>query len=161
MRTVFVIVAVLAVALPSRSAAQADSLNRFRLYNACAQIDLVVADVPEEGDAIGLTRERVQVLAESRLRAARLYDADATPYLYVNVGVLVSDYREQGAYSITLQFNKALYDSASERSGRAVTWQRGRYGMHGGDAGFIMQNLSERLDHFVLEYLRINEDACG
>ena len=32
--------------------------------------------------------------------------------------------------------------------------------MHGGEASFLLQNLSESLDAFVLDYLRVNESAC-
>ena len=51
------------------------------------------------------------------------------------------------------------YLSGLERG--ATTWERGEtLGQHGGDAGFIMQALSEDLDLFILEYLRVNEGYC-
>ncbi len=61
----------------------------FRLWNACRPLDLVVEGLTEDAEEIGLTRERIQTAAESRLRAARLYDAEAADhYLYVNVNVV-------------------------------------------------------------------------
>ena len=42
----------------------------------------------------------------------------------------------------------------------SYTWESLGFGTHGGDAGFIMQGLSEDLDKFVLEYLRVNENYC-
>jgi len=31
---------------------------------------------------------------------------------------------------------------------------------HGGDAGYIVEGLSEFMDTFVLQYLRVNEARC-
>ena len=42
----------------------------------------------------------------------------------------------------------------------AMTWDTRRVGTHGDNAGFIMNGLSEMLDGFLLEYLRMNEDSC-
>ena len=98
--------------------------------------------------------ERIQTLAESRLRAARLYDALARHYLYVRVGVLGS------AFHIEVSFQKLLRDDVSEKNGIAATWYDGSLGTHGGNAGFILQGVSEHLDKFVLEYLRVNETVC-
>ena len=46
-------------------------------------MDLVVEDYTDNADwtDIGLTVDRIQTMAESRLRAARLYDATAFPIL--------------------------------------------------------------------------------
>ena len=134
--------------------------DAFDLWNECAPIRLLVEGLPDDAADIDLTEERIQTLAESRLRAARLYDAEARPYLYVRVGVLVSENRRGGAYSIEVSFQKYLRDGVSDRNGFAATRDIGSYGTHGGDAGFILQSVSEHLDRFVLEYLRVNETAC-
>ena len=129
--------------------------DAFGLWNECAPIDLVVEGLSNDAADIDLTEERIQTLADSRLRAARLYDAAARPYhLYVRVGVLVSENRRGGAYSIEVSFQKYLRDGVSDQNGFAATWDTGSYGTHGGDAGFILQSVSEHLDRFVLEYLR-------
>ena len=49
---------------------------------------------------IGLTVDRIQTMAESRLRAARLYDATARTYLYVNVNVVGR------GVSLSVEYNK-------------------------------------------------------
>ena len=49
----------------------------------------------------------------------------------------------------------------SDQNGFAATWDTTSYGTHGGNAGLILQFVSEHLDRFVLEYLRVNEVACG
>ena len=89
----------------------------FNLWNECAPMRLSVEELPDDAADIDLTEERIQTLAESRLRAARLYDAAALPYLYVNVGVTVSENRRGGAFLVDVSFNKYLRDGAvgSER----------------------------------------------
>ena len=127
----------------------------FQLWSACRPLDLIVEDLPEDAEEIGLTRERIQTAAESRLRAARLYDAEADHYLYVNVIV----YRF--AFSIDIGYRKWLHDEALDIGGFSQTWHTGAAGTHGGDASFILQYVSEYMDRFVVEYLRVNESACA
>ena len=53
-----------------------------------------------------------------------------------------------------------LYDAISGETRYATTFESGGAGSHGGNAGFILQGLSEYLDGFILDYLRVNEAAC-
>ena len=129
-------------------------IDCFELFNGCEPIDLLVENLSESAAEIGLTEERIQTLAESRLRAARLYDADGGTHLYINVTV------GGRAFSYGLDYKKRLHDPATGFSLRATTWNVGGVGTHGGDAGYITQIVSEDLDRFVLEYLRVNEAAC-
>ena len=50
------------------------------------------------------------------------------------------------------------------RRGSAVTWRGAEStGLHGGgDSGgnFILASVSEKVDAFLVEYLRANEEAC-
>ncbi len=135
------------------------NFDTFRLWSGCAPIKLLVVLSGDAAD-IDLTEERIQTLAESRLRAARLYDAAALLPLYVNVGVLVSENLRGGAFSINVSFYKLLRDVVSDRTWVAATWEAGNFGTHDGDAGYILQFVSEKLDRFILEYLRVNETAC-
>ena len=152
---------VLVAVFLGRLGAQTGGIERFQLFNECAPIDLIVEGLPDAAANIDLTEERIQTLAESRLRAARMYDPSAVGYLYVRVGVTTPGGRRNGAYTAEVSFKKRLYDSASNQSGIATTWDTGGYGTHGGDAGYILQSVSEYLDRFILEYLRANESACG
>ena len=133
------------------------SLDCFQLWNACRPLYLLVVEGPtEDAEEIGLTKERIQTAAESRLRAARLYDAEAADhFLYVNVNVVGR------AYSIGVGYRKWLHDEALDIGGMAETWNTGSAGTHGGGARFILQDVSEHMDRFVVEYLRVNEPACG
>ena len=111
---------------------------------------------------IGLTEERIQTIAESRLRAARLYQDGgldallwADHYLYVNVLVVGN------AFTFKVGYHKKLHDEKSGMSNFAQTWTTGAAGTHGRDAGYILQNLSENIDRFIVEYLRVNEGSCN
>lgn len=147
------------------------------LFHWCRTVGLVVQDLSDDAAEIGLTVERLQTLAESRLRAARMYDdLPVVHYVYVRVSVVGA------AYSIDVQFKRPMWPpewvrAAVLNSGDALstlglrtgigmrtliatTWEQGSTGTHGQNAGFILQNVSESLDEFILEYLRVNESAC-
>ena len=125
----------------------------------CAPVNMIAPVTGEDAEEIGLTQDRIRTMAESRLRAARLWSEElASTYLAVGVAVF------RGAYAYKVTFSKWVYDSSGSRH-VARTWHRPSaawpaIGTHGGDAGFIMQLLSEELDAFILEYLRVNEGSC-
>ena len=129
--------------------------DRFRLFSDCQPMDLVVERMPPDASEIGLTEESILAAAESRLQAARLYDAEATHYLYVNVNVAGP------AFSHSLEFKKSVHDISSDTSYPATTWETGAAGTHGGDAGYILSGVSRAMDRFLVEFLRVNEAECG
>ena len=117
----------------------------------------MVERLDDDAIDIGLTKERIETLVRSRLRAARLYETGiSTPFLYVNVLVVAE------AYSAAFGLVKEVTDHNSKQmdSGLARTWYLGGIGTHGQDAGFILQHVSEYTDHFIDEYLRVNAEAC-
>ena len=105
---------------------------------------------------IGLTKESIQSAAESRLRSARLYRSivDAQSYLFIVVTVT------SRAFSILLRFEKYVRDPFTDIVFLATTWDTGSIGTHGGSAGPILSELSRHMDHFLVEFLRVNEKAC-
>ena len=142
----------------------------FRLFNDCRPMPL---EVWVSENNFELTRERILTLVESRLRAARLYRAPVTleglddkslermiEYRQSNQLVIGVDTFESGrAYSISMIFRKWLSDSASSENGFGDTWQVGSYGINGTASG-ILQTVSEMIDEFINEYLRVNGVAC-
>ena len=134
------------------------SMNRFKLWNACNPVRLAVAKLNDDASEIGLTKERIETLVRSRLRAARIYEDDAhayeLPYLFVNVHVVGS------AFSMRLELRKTVIDAVSREERMTSTWHIGSTGMHIGDASFILQGISEHTDKFIDEYLRVNAKAC-
>ena len=131
--------------------------DRFSLYNECGPMDLGVETLRPDAAEIGLTKASIQAAVESRLRSARLYDSaddDDAARLYVNVFV------SGRAFFIRLDYQKYVHDPASGVTSRTTTWNMGGGGTHGGDAAFILSNISGYMDEFLVEYLRVNEAAC-
>ena len=155
-KLVFTMALALAVWPGHATAQDRSGFDRFKLFNECRPMNLAVEQYKDNAAwaDIGLTVDRLQTMAESRLRAARLYDARALPYLYVNVNVVGR------GFSWGMDYKKLVYDAVSDETFYATTWNIGSAGTHGGDAGYILQSVSESLDSFILAYLRVNEDAC-
>ena len=140
------------------------NVERFKLFNECRPMVLWPIDVDTES---GLTKDRIQALVESRLRAARLYlDHEAPnypavveqnrPLAYLGVSVKAT----KNAFSVAVNYNKRVYDPVSDVSATTKTSTESIFGTHFGDGDFVLQGLSEQIDKFVLEYLRVNEAAC-
>ena len=93
-------------------AQEVSAYDRFRLFNECRPMRLIVETLDDDALAIDLTEDSIQAAVESRLRSARLYDSESTigAYLYINVNVLGSG---STAYSLTLAYNKPLLDPVS------------------------------------------------
>ena len=165
-----VAVAVVAGIQPGLALAQEDDLftgpcsgaagdnDRFELCNACRPMELVVENLNKDAKAIGLTRDRLQVTAESRLRAARLYTDSMSESNLANLYVRVTV--AGPAFGVDVQYKKRLFDPVNGSGGIATTWQSSSTGTHGKNSGFIIQSVSEKLDKFLVEYLRVNEKDC-
>ena len=147
----------LVVALvPSATSAQRtqeERLDRFRLLTNCAPVRLWVGI---EGDkVVGLTEESLVRAVRSRLRSARIYDDDSAYGLGVNVHVV------GGAFRLSINLWKPMYDYVSEERSTAVTWSVGVTGTHGQDGNYILSGLSGPIDQFLDDYLRVNEATCN
>ena len=155
------LLALLAGSAASTPSAGQGIYDMFRLFTSCKPIGLVVEDLPQDAIQIGLTKNSIETLVRSRLRAARIYDPDAGesalgPYLYVNVNVVGP------AFNAGLELRKKVSDPLSGWSFHAPTWEQGGAGTHGrASSQFILGALSQYTDEFIDEYLRVNEKACG
>ena len=135
---------------------------RFQLFSDCGPMRLVVEEFPEAAKKIGLTEESIQAAGESRLRSARLYSAVADPYLYINVNVAGGGFNVGLEYKKWVsEYKKWVSDPLSGEEMPATTWDTGSTGTHGRDPGFILSTASGLLDLFLVEFLRVNEEACG
>ena len=140
--------------------ASADSsrkrMARFELYNNCQPVYLVVENVNEDAKRIGITRERVENSVELRLRSANLFTSDKSgdTYLYVNVNIVGA------SYSVSVSFNKWVYDPIAASPGPAITWHVALTGIYPRGTETILASVSRLVDKFLVEYLRVNEDAC-
>ena len=154
MRSIRILVAAACCALQP-SLATGQEAGRFELFTDCGPMGLVVEDLPEDAAGIGLTEDSIRAAAESRLRSARLYSEASDQYLYVNVNV------SGHAVNISLEYNKRVLDPLSGLGGFATTWNSGAISAYGRDQGFILSGVSQHLDRFLVEFLRVNETSCG
>ena len=139
----------------AESAAESNAADDFQLWNACRPTHLVVQGLNNDAAEMGLTKERIETLARSRLRAARIYrNSLFETYLYVRITVI------SRAFATEIKFKKYLFDPISEENYHAPTWTAESVGTHGQNASFILQGLSELVDEFIDEYLRVNAEAC-
>ncbi len=154
MRSIRILVTAACCALqPSLVAGQ--EAARFELFADCGPIGLAVGNLSEDAAEIGLTESSIRDAAESRLRSARLYSEASDQYLYVNVTVVGH------AFAVNLRYKKRVLDPLSGLGGFATTWNSGGTGTHGRDPGFILSGVSQHLDRFLVEFLRVNEASCG
>ena len=128
--------------------------DRFRLFADCGPMGLVVEELNEDATKIGLTKESIQAAAESRLRSARLYNTNGDPYLSIQVNVAGR------GFSVRLEFRKWVSDPLSGEEAYAATWKNGATGIAASGSGFILSTISQYLDRFLVEFLRVNEAAC-
>ena len=135
--------------------AQSD-FERFQLYTDCQALSLYVTVQQEDGDELqGLTESAVRNAVESRLRSARLYTEEVvSPAL--NVSVQIASW----AFHIRLFVEKSVVDVASFETNYAATWVRSSTGTHGTEASYVLSSLSAHMDAFLVEYLRVNDEAC-
>lgn len=133
-----------------------DSHGRnYTLWAGCRKMDVAVEELSEDAKEIDLTGKRIDSIAESRLRAARLYDSDnSSEYLYINVHVVGR------AVSIGLNYNRWIADIGYGLGSFVPLWTERKTGTHGSDDSYIMQAVSEMIDAFILAYLETNEQAC-
>lgn len=56
---------------------------------------------------------------------------------------------------------KKVEDKYSGLKFSTITWVKGLTGAHGGNASYILSGLSELMDIFLVEYLKVNEEYCN
>ena len=116
-------------------------------------VALVVESLYPSAADMGITEEGIITTVHSRLRGARIYKADAVPYLYVNVVAL------KRALSYELELKKCVTDLETGINSMATTWSNGGAGTHGQDPGHL-QSISQLMDRFIDEYVAVNGSVC-
>ena len=80
---IYVTLLTAALLITGSAAAQEDpvtTLEKFKLWNECGPMRLVVENVDDDAAAIGLSKEDIAVAVRSRLRSARIYTTDRDAY---------------------------------------------------------------------------------
>ena len=140
-------------ALGAISQAAEDDFARFQFFANCEPMGLRTI-LGSEAEQIGLIESAVRANVESRLRSARLYDSNGVNQFVVAIDVAGA------AFLVRLAYQKLVYDVSSNTIERGATWIGGGIGTHSGDSLFLVNGLSGFMDQFLVEYLRVNEEAC-
>ena len=149
--------------------------NSFSLYTGCDSMELRV-DVDIENSSLSLSAEAVRSAAEARLRSARLYQADDGDSRTIpNQFVFISVSGASVAFSVRLQFYRFLvwpspskltdwwrqqYPEGSDPVNLVPTWERTSVGTHDGTSTVVLSVVSQFVDAFLVDYLRVNEEDC-
>ena len=151
-------------------------LDRFQLYNACRPMGLRghgggSIDADADADALehedgrhGMNLKPILDIAESRLRAERLYSILKSEsngaFLAVSVDVRAVS-PELAAYAISLDYHKFVTDPAIGLENTARTWVTSSIMCcDAQDPENISEHLPGSLDLFLEQYLRVNEEDC-
>ena len=163
MKKILTALAVLFILPAVLAEAEVGSGDILELCTSAEKIKLIVEDVPSDAVEIGLTTARIQNVAESRLRAARIYDSEGSDILHIQPNAIAPTFTsgqkigdgQSVAAAYELGFNKLVFDFDVQEIGYAETWHEGAILL--GDADYIVQAISEAVDSFISEFLRVNE----
>ncbi|MCY4589830.1 MAG: hypothetical protein OXE86_04530 [Alphaproteobacteria bacterium] len=153
---------VLALAAPSSAERMTAKLDRFKLWNGCKPVGLIVSGLSSGANALGLRKKAVEAAVRARLRGARIYQESWNPYLNVRIAVARS------AATVTFDFLRPVKVILPFRInpkkalpvGFASTWTRGSLGSGEVTPQSVLSAVSGHADTFIDEYLRVNADAC-
>ena len=155
--------------------------DRFRLFTGCEPVRIGYVTIQDEEGDLDLSAERVETAVRSRLRGARIYYSGPTtaeaaremagenplreglfrlrlekaPILGVYVNVVGQ------AFNLDVRMLQEVYNTNVDRDGLATTWSASVTGTHRQTSSFVLGTVSEVMDNFIDEYLRVNEEACG
>lgn len=136
------------------------SRDRFDLFTGCEPIDLIVADLDNDAIGLGLSKDSIETMVQSKLIENNIYDGKKDDYLFVYVNTLPSKRLTASAYVIDVEFEKVLFDENTGLNNFATTWQAGSLGVTGNEIEGILESVSRHTDNFIAEYLEVNKDSC-
>lgn len=167
------------LAAPSGAAEKVTVGDIFELWNGCQSVGIVVEDMGDDAQKIGLRRKDIRTAVLSGLRGTRIHIkryADANAWLYARVSVSKSAFSVQlqlrrlvkilstkdpvEAFFAKDQVENPLFVRDALSHGKAATWETGVTGTHGGNSRKILYWVTKQTDEFVDEYLRVNRKSC-
>ena len=141
---------------------EAEARDLFGLWNECRPIafELNFENRAKAKD-LGLTREDIYELVRNRIQTARIYTEDYEPPTgkRLEIGVRVGS-KAEPAFSYLMIFVKQLKDEETGLSLGAASWLKEALEPHRGESAVILFLISQALDEFINDYLRVNESAC-
>jgi hypothetical protein len=134
-------------------AIQTSDSNSFALKGIKA-IFVLVQDLPQKAEGMGLTTARIKTATVSKLRGEGISVPDYSetdPYLYININVVSQ------AFSVEVSLReKVVISRAKSITCRAATWSNSVTGVHGGDPILIIEGLHYVLDAFLNDFHKAN-----
>ena len=82
------------------------------------------------------------------------------PFLYVDISVVSLAFDVEVGFRRFVKVQLTVPEGMDPLVGPATTWRTGSTGTHGRDASYILSSVSQHVDKFIDEYLRVNADAC-
>ena len=139
---------------------------RFELFNECRPVWLSVTGINlngEEEELTDSTERALQNAIEIRLRSARLYAKNRLEagLAYLLVIAITSPLSDTGGNvsNVSIAYQKPVWDKF-ENSSIVETWEESAEGLISKGIGDILSDASQLADTFLVEYLRVNEEAC-
>ena len=143
-------------ALSANQTSDDDRRDQFSLYTQCGRLDFLSALMPL-AEELGLTTSSIDAVAVELLENASVY-SDEPSRAFASVHVIGI---ESGAYATQLRFWKLVDDGTyTETLGWAPTWMTQRLST-APSSQTILSDISDLVQYFVAEYLRINDEACN
>jgi len=129
------------------------------LRNIGSEFVVLIGRADENGKKIGLTKNRLRIVSELRLRKEGMKvvaEKDASPIKIPNIHVSV--HVVGTAFHVELRVIEwvGLMRLPTAIGGPAFTWEQGITGTHGGDPEFIVSNLNKLFDDFLNDYYKAN-----
>ena len=145
-----VVLAALSLALVADAQDVPTKADRFKLYNLCAPIGVVIEALPPGVAAAGLSTTQLEEMAVQRLKTVALHDPLALTALHVAAS----------PDAVQIRYRKPVVDVASSETEVIQTFSQTAEVRDGSAAG-IMLKVSQLLDDFLIEYRRVNYPECN
>ena len=170
--------AVAAALLPTVAAAQDETVDpdRAKLWTGCQKVDVAVF-VNDAAQSLGVVDPvALETMAENRLRAARLLGPTpgAGGGLTINVDVAEGDTVNVYYFGVefvrvlinpigakgTIDFEPPLDNRIAPVTAKEYAANIGWFGVRADPAADVRAGISDGIDEFIRDYLRVNETAC-
>ena len=140
--------------------AQVDDYERFQLFTECQPMAVGATVYVSDEDTGTMIRQQEQegpiyAALESRLRAARLYQAQDQTRMqnHINVSVIVPT---PEIFIMLATYSKILRDPITQQLSISGTWEL----LAHGSPSAMHSLIAQAIDSFLVDYLRVNEAAC-
>jgi len=141
--------------------AELSGYKQHALWTECRTVGMLVAYTPAGNSSPPYpTRESIDTIIRSRLRAARLYEESR--WKVSGLSIYIRSMKDEpddilnALALISFGFHKEMHDPWTETYRYVPVWSRESWA----GVSRLHETVSELMDEFIDEYLRVNEPAC-